>query len=137
MNFEDKIKELNIKLPEAKAPVGNYVAAKITGKMLANNIIRYISNRAYWDPESTREVGWLETIEVGKIGKIRAKMDTGNGAHACSMHAEDIKISGKTVSWTYDGKRYSAPKYGESRVFRANAVGQEPSEIRTTVLLFI
>ena len=46
-------------------------------------------------------------------------MDTGNGAHACSMHAEDIKISGKTVSWTYDGKRYSAPKYGESRVFRA------------------
>ena len=62
-------------------------------------------------------------------------MDTGNGAHACSMHAEDIKISGKTVSWTYDGKRYSAPKYGESRVFRANAEGQEPSEIRTTVLL--
>ena len=41
-------------------------------------------------------------------------MDTGNGAHACSMHAEDIKISGKTVSWTYDGKRYSALKYRES-----------------------
>ena len=34
MNFEDKIKELNIKLPEAKAPVGNYVATKISGKML-------------------------------------------------------------------------------------------------------
>ena len=34
MNFEDKIRELNIKLPEAKAPVGNYVATKITGKML-------------------------------------------------------------------------------------------------------
>ncbi len=34
MSFEDKIKELNIKLPEAKAPVGNYVATKITGKML-------------------------------------------------------------------------------------------------------
>ena len=31
MNFEDKIKELNIKLPEAKAPGGNYVATKITG----------------------------------------------------------------------------------------------------------
>ena len=34
MNFEDKIKELNIKLPEAKAPVGKYVAKKITAKML-------------------------------------------------------------------------------------------------------
>ena len=34
MNYEDKIKELNIKLPEAKAPVGNYVATKISGKLL-------------------------------------------------------------------------------------------------------
>ena len=34
MSYEDKIKELNIKLPEAKAPAGNYVATKILGKML-------------------------------------------------------------------------------------------------------
>ena len=34
MSYEDKLKELNIKLPEAKAPVGNYVATKITGKLL-------------------------------------------------------------------------------------------------------
>ena len=31
MNFEDKIKELQIELPEAKAPVGSYVATKIVG----------------------------------------------------------------------------------------------------------
>ena len=34
MNFEENIKKLNIKLPQAKAPVGNYVATKISGKML-------------------------------------------------------------------------------------------------------
>ena len=34
MNFEEKIKELKIELPEAKAPVGSYVAAKICGNML-------------------------------------------------------------------------------------------------------
>ena len=34
MNFDDKIKELKIKLPEAKAPVGSYVATKIVGKLL-------------------------------------------------------------------------------------------------------
>ena len=34
MSFENKIKELNIKLPEAKAPVGSYLATKITGKLL-------------------------------------------------------------------------------------------------------
>ena len=34
MDFEEKIKELKIELPEAKAPVGSYVASKISGKML-------------------------------------------------------------------------------------------------------
>ena len=34
MNFEDKIKELKIELPEAKPPVGNYVATKIVGNLL-------------------------------------------------------------------------------------------------------
>ena len=34
MSYESKIKELGIILPEAKAPVGNYLASKIVGKML-------------------------------------------------------------------------------------------------------
>ena len=34
MTFENKIKELGIELPEAKAPVGSYVATKIVGKLL-------------------------------------------------------------------------------------------------------
>ena len=34
MNFEEKIKELKIDLPDAKAPVGSYVASKSIGKML-------------------------------------------------------------------------------------------------------
>ena len=34
MNFEEKIKELNLELPDARDPVGSYVASKIVGKML-------------------------------------------------------------------------------------------------------
>ena len=34
MSYDDKINELKIKLPEAKPPVGNYVATKVSGKML-------------------------------------------------------------------------------------------------------
>jgi len=34
MNFEEKIKELKLELPEAKAPVGSYVASKVCGNML-------------------------------------------------------------------------------------------------------
>ena len=107
----------------------------ISGKQLVKNFVKYTIDRTNWDRQSIVEVGWLETIELDKIGKIRAKLDTGNGALACSMHAEDIKVEGKTVSWKYNGKKYSAPKAGESRVFRANASGDEPSETRVTVKL--
>ena len=34
MIFEENIKKFQIELPDAKAPVGNYVATKISGKML-------------------------------------------------------------------------------------------------------
>ena len=34
MSAEQNIEKLKIKLPEAKAPVGNYVATKISGKTL-------------------------------------------------------------------------------------------------------
>ena len=39
MSYEEKIKELKINLPDAKAPVGNYVATKISGKMLFLSLI--------------------------------------------------------------------------------------------------
>jgi len=55
MNFEKKIKDLNINLPEAKAPVGNYVATKIVGKLL------YISGQISID-----EKGGLIKGKVGK-----------------------------------------------------------------------
>ena len=32
-NIDNKIKELNIILPDAKAPVGSYVAARVSGKI--------------------------------------------------------------------------------------------------------
>ncbi len=34
MNFEEKIKELKLELPEARDPVGSYVASKVVDKML-------------------------------------------------------------------------------------------------------
>ena len=34
MRYDDKIKELKLELPDAKSPVGNYVATRISGKML-------------------------------------------------------------------------------------------------------
>ena len=73
MNFENKIKELKIELPEAKPPVGNYVATKISGKTL------FIS-------------GQISIDENGQLikGKIGKDLDTEAGYNAASRCALSI-----------------------------------------------
>ena len=71
MNFGENIKKLNIKLPQAKAPVGNYVATKISGKML------FISGQI-----SISENG--ELIK-GKVGQDLDLDDGYNAAKRCAL----------------------------------------------------
>ena len=71
MNFENKIKELKINLPEAKPPVGSYVATKIVGNLL------YISGQI-----SIAENG--ELIK-GKIGENLSVDDGYKAAERCGL----------------------------------------------------
>ena len=73
MSYEEKIKELKINLPEAKAPVGNYVATKVSGKML------FVSGQISID-------GTGQLIK-GKIGK---DLDTEAGYNAAKRCALSI-----------------------------------------------
>ena len=71
MDFENKIKDLNINLPEAKPPVGSYVATKIVGNLL------YISGQI-----SISENG--ELIK-GKVGKDLSVDDGYKAAERCGL----------------------------------------------------
>ena len=71
MNFENKIKELKINLPEAKPPVGSYVATKVVGNLL------YISGQI-----SISENG--ELIK-GKIGKDLSTEEGYKAAERCGL----------------------------------------------------
>jgi RimK family alpha-L-glutamate ligase len=113
-------------------------SGSINGEKLMYNIIDWVSKRSHWDRQASSECGWLETVELTDVGKVRAKFDSGNGSKACALHADEILESkGKIVKWKYNGKTFTKPKKGVSKVFRANADGQEPSEVRPTVLVDI
>ena len=71
MSYEEKIKELKINLPEAKAPVGNYVATKVSGKML------FVSGQISID-----ETGQLIK---GKVGKDLDAEAGYNAAKRCAL----------------------------------------------------
>ena len=71
MNFEQNIKNLNIKLPETKPPVGSYVATKIIGGLL------FISGQI-----SISEEGKLIK---GKVGKDLSIEDGYEAAKRCGL----------------------------------------------------
>jgi len=80
MSANENIEKLKIKLPEAKAPVGNYVATKISGKML------FIS-------------GQISIDENGQLikGKVGKDLDTDAGYNAAKRCALSIVAQAKTA----------------------------------------
>ena len=80
MSFEKKIQELKIKLPEAKPPVGSYVATKITGNLL------FIS-------------GQISIAENGELikGKIGEDLSTEQGYDAAKRCGLSIVAQAKVA----------------------------------------
>ena len=71
MSHEKKIKELKIELPDAKAPVGSYVATKICGKLL------YVSGQISMSADG-------ELIK-GKVGKDLNTEEAYKAAERCGL----------------------------------------------------
>jgi len=71
MTINDRIKELNIILPQAKPPVGSYVATKISGNLL------FISGQISVDENGK--------LIKGKVGKDLSVDDGYNAAKRCGL----------------------------------------------------
>ena len=71
MNYKENLKKLSLEIPKAKAPVGNYVATKISGKML------FVSGQI-----SINDKGDLILGKVGKDLNIEAGY---NAAKRCAL----------------------------------------------------
>ena len=72
MIFENKIKELNLELPEARDPVGSYLASKIVGKML------FISGQI--------SISSNGDLIKGKLGKELKTEDGYEAAKRCGLN---------------------------------------------------
>jgi len=72
MDFDQKIFELNIKLPKAADPVGSYVASKISGKKL------FISGQISMDENGN--------LIKGKLGKDLNTEEGYNAAKRCALN---------------------------------------------------
>tara|TARA_Y200000002_G_C22478541_1_gene577737 strand:- start:235 stop:696 length:462 start_codon:yes stop_codon:yes gene_type:complete len=71
MDFNQKIQDLNIVLPDAKPPVGSYVATKIAGKLL------FVSGQISIDEKGK--------LIKGKVGQELTTEDGYNAAKRCGL----------------------------------------------------
>ena len=86
---------------------GTQGISEAIGEEVCEKIIEDYFDREIWRKKAT-ECGVLESIEVdGET--MTAKLDTGNSANACALHADSIEVKGKVVHYERNGKTFKKP----------------------------
>lgn len=110
---------------EVNQSPGTQGISEAIGEEVCETIIDDYFDRNIWKKSAT-ECGVLESIEVdGET--MTAKLDTGNSAKACALHADSYEIKGKVVHFTRDGKKYKKPLVRELTLLK-------PPETRPVVM---
>ena len=91
-------------------------------------VLKLYFDRNIWRKEP-KQCGVLESFKVDGQ-EMTGKLDTGNSTSVCSLHADDIEIKGKKVTWKLQGETHTKPlqKYVELI---------KPAEKRPVVLMDI
>jgi len=100
------------------------------GKTTTDNVIKelfdYLTQDVHRKYSFTREAGFHERVNIDGYGPVRAKLDTGNGTVASMFHVDKIDVSGKTVKWEKDGKKFTSKLQGESQATRMGDIDERP-----------
>ena len=73
-----------------------------TGRNLSKEIVQHFEDRENWK-RVPAECGYKEVVHIHPFGRIVGKFDTGNSGNSV-IHAEKMKVSGKKITWTLEGK---------------------------------
>jgi RimK family alpha-L-glutamate ligase len=113
---------------EVNHSAGSKGISEAIEKDITEMILKLYFNRGIWRREP-KQCGVIETFEVDGIVTM-GKLDTGNSVSACSIHAEDVVVKGKTVTWNMNGNKYSKPLHRTIKLIK-------PVESRAVVLMDI
>jgi ribosomal protein S6--L-glutamate ligase len=95
---------------EVNSSPGTKGIEEATGKNIIKEILQHFKNKNTWR-YSALEVGWEEIVTVNPFGELIAKFDTGNSIKSV-IHAEDVKVNGKKITFTLNGKTITTKLVG-------------------------
>jgi len=95
-------------------------------KKIMKELFDYITQDVHRKHSFNKEAGFHERVVIDGYGPIRAKFDTGNGTHASMFVVDKIDVSGKTVKWEKDGKKFTSKLQGESHPTHNTKIDERP-----------
>ena len=95
-------------------------------KKIMKELFDYITQDIHRKHSFNKESGFHERVVIDGYGPIRAKFDTGNGTHASMFVVDKIDVSGKTVKWEKDGKKFTSKLQGESHPTHNTKIDERP-----------
>ena len=87
---------------EVNSSPGTEGIEEASGKNIVKEILEHFNNPKMRYTVPT-ECGYNEVVSIKPFGELIAKFDTGNSVLSV-LHAEDIQINGKKISFTHNGK---------------------------------
>ena len=109
---------------EVNSSPGTDNIEKVNKKNIVKDVIEYFQNPKIRYTVPT-ECGYEEVVTINPFGEIIAKFDTGNSA-MCVLHAEDVKINGKKVTFTTNNKTITTNFVGQSSVVSGSGRDDRP-----------
>lgn len=99
---------------EVNASPGTTGIEKTTGINVTEIIIDFLLNKKNWiKPKKT--TGFRELVTIQGVGTFVAKLDTGNGASSCSLHADSFNEIDGHVVWNIGGQEFKNKIVGQSK----------------------
>ena len=95
---------------EVNSSPGTENIEKANNKNIVKDVLSYFSDTKvrYTIPN---ECGWEEVVTIKPFGDLTAKFDTGNSGMPV-LHAEDIKVNGKKITFTTNNKTITTKLVG-------------------------
>ena len=96
---------------EVNSSPGTENIEEVSNNNIVKDILTYFSNPKLRYTVPT-ECGWEEVVTVKPFGDLTGKFDTGNYKYPV-LHAEDVKVNGKKITFTSSGKTITTNIVGE------------------------
>ena len=111
---------------EVNHSAGSKAISEALEEDITKMVLKLYFDRDIWRKEP-KQCGVLETFEVdGAV--LTGKLDTGNSTSVCSLHADDVEVKGKKVTWTMNGEKHSKPLHRTIELIK-------PAESRPVVIM--